>query len=193
MKKENFKDSIKDFGDQFKYHSNVDDYWGSVEMLEDIVKPFDLNLIKDKTICEVGTGSGRILKNLLKKIPSKIYAIEPSEAIEVAKKNNINNGEKIIFKNIPGQMISFDNEIDYVFSLGVIHHIPEANIVCNRIYKSLKKKGKFIIWVYGKDGNKLYLFIFNNLRKITKLLPDKILNIISIFLNLNLSIYIFFM
>ena len=47
------------------------------------------------------------------------------------------------------------------------------------------------MWVYGKEGNSLYLFIFNNLRKITKLLPDKILNIISIFLNLNLSMYIF--
>ena len=187
----NIKDSIKDFGDQFKYHNNVDDYWGSGEMLEDIVKPFDLNLVKDKTICEIGTGSGRILKNLLKKNPYKIYAIEPSEAIVVAKKNNISNIKKIIFKNISGQMITFKNEIDYIFSLGVIHHIPEADIVCSKIYQSLNKKGKFVMWVYGKEGNSLYLFIFNNLRKITKLLPDKILNIISIFLNLNLSMYIF--
>ena len=46
--------------------------------------------------------------------------------------------------------------------------------------------------MYGKEGNELYLLIFNNLRKITRLLPDKMLNLISIFLNLPLSIYIFF-
>ena len=122
--------------------------------------------------------------------PNKIYAIEPSEALEIAKKNNLSNKERIIFKNITGQSISFEDEIDFIFSLGVIHHIPEAEIVCKKIYKSLKKNGKFIIWLYGKEGNYLYLLIFNNLRKITKILPDKVLNIISVFLNLNLSIYI---
>ena len=191
VKDSNKKDTIKDFGNQFKYHYKVDDYWGSLEMLRDIVKPFDLKFIKDKIICEIGSGSGRILKNLSKMEPAKIYAIEPSEAIEVAKMNNKVNNKKIVFKNITGQSITFENEIDYVFSLGVIHHIPEADIVCRKIYKSLKKKGKFVIWVYGKEGNFLYLLIFDNLRKITKFLPDKVLNIISIFLNLNLSIYIF--
>ena len=149
-------------------------------------------MIKNKIICEVGIGSGRILKNLIKFSPKKIYAIEPSEAIEVAKKNIKNSQVEILFKKIPGQMINFKSEIDYIFSLGVIHHIPEAEKVCKKIYDSLRPNGKFIVWLYGKEGNELYLLIFNNLRKITRLLPDKILNLISIFLNLLLSIYIFF-
>ena len=40
-------------------------------MLEDIVHPFNLKLIKNKVIMEVGSGSGRILKNLLKFNPKK--------------------------------------------------------------------------------------------------------------------------
>ena len=56
----------------------------------------------------------------------------------------------------------FLGEIDYIFSIGVIHHIPDAEIVCKKIYESLKPKGKFIIWLYGKEGNELYLFVFNN-------------------------------
>ena len=187
----NKKDSIKDFGKQFKYHSDIKDYWASEEMLKDIVNPFDLNLIKNKIITEVGIGSGRILKNLVKYSPKKIYAIEPSESIEVAKKNNKDSNIDIFYKNISGQMIAFNEEIDYVFSLGVIHHIPDAEIVCEKIYSSLKKGGKFIIWLYGKEGNKIYLFIFDNLRKVTKYLPDKILNLISIILNFFLSFYIF--
>ena len=192
MLKTDHKDSINDFGNQFKYHNKIDDYWGSLEMLENIVSPFNLNLIKNKIICEIGTGSGRILKNLIKFLPKKIYAIEPSEAIEVAKKNIKDPEVEVMFNKIPGQMINFKNEIDYIFSLGVIHHIPEAEKVCKKIYDSLKPQGKFIVWVYGKEGNGLYLFIFNNLRRITKHLPDKILNLISIFLNVLLSIYIFF-
>ena len=40
------KDSVSDFEQQFKYHSKIDDYWGSLEMLKDIVNPFDLSLVK---------------------------------------------------------------------------------------------------------------------------------------------------
>ena len=179
------EDSINDFGKQFKYHNNIDDYWGSQEILKDIVNPFDLSLIKNKIVCEVGIGSGRILKNLIKFSPRKIYAIDPSEAIEVAKKNNEDCKIEISYKKISGQMINFKNEIDYIFSIGVIHHIPEAEIVCKKIYESLKPKGKFIIWLYGKEGNELYLFIFTNLRKVPRVMPDKFLNLFSILLNLS--------
>ena len=34
--------------------SNINDYWGSVKMLKDIVKPFCLSSIKNKIIMEVG-------------------------------------------------------------------------------------------------------------------------------------------
>ena len=134
------KNSIKDFGKQFKYHDKIDDYWGSLEMLKDIVNPFDLKEIKNKIICEVGSGSGRILKNLLEMSPKKIHAVEPSESIEVAKKNKLSNINKIKLLNIRGQDIKFNNEIDFVFSLGVIHHIPDADKVCEKIYRRIGGK-----------------------------------------------------
>ena len=40
------KDTVNDFGKQFKYHSKINDYWGSLEMLKDIVNPFDLRFGK---------------------------------------------------------------------------------------------------------------------------------------------------
>ena len=184
------KDSIKDFGKQFKLHRKIDGYWGSFEMLEDIVKPFNLNLLKNKVVCELGIGSGRILKNLSKLSPRKLYAIEPSESIEIAKENNKESKVNILFEKISGETIKYDQVFDYVLSIGVLHHTPNAEIICRNVYKSLKPKGKFIIWLYGKEGNELYIFIFDNLRKVTTLLPDIILNFISTILNFFLSFYI---
>ena len=42
------KESFSDFGKQFSIDSEIDGYWGSKEMLNDIVFPFNLNLIKSK-------------------------------------------------------------------------------------------------------------------------------------------------
>ena len=60
------KESFRDFGDQFLTDKDIGGYWGSIELLKEIVFPFDLNLIKDKKIMDVVIGSGRISNNLLK-------------------------------------------------------------------------------------------------------------------------------
>ena len=126
-------------------------------MLKRIVHPFDLNLIKDKKILDIGIGSGRISNNLLKYKPSKLVAVEPSSAIEVARENI--KSDKIEFLNVRGQDIDFENEFDYVFALCVIHHIPEYKEVLKRIQKSLKVDGKFVAWVYGKEGMEFYILM----------------------------------
>ena len=85
-------------------------------MLLDIVHPFNLNEIKNKLIMEVGSGSGRILKKSSKIQTKKNFLrIEPSKAIEVAKKNNINNSHKIEFKNIKGENISDEKNLIMFF------------------------------------------------------------------------------
>ena len=149
-------DSYQDFGEQFLVDSKIDGYFGSQELLFDIVKPFDLRKIKGEIVMEVGCGSGRILKNLLEYEPRKIFAVEPSKAINVAKKNNINAKIKINYENIKGEEVDRRNEIDFCFSLGVLHHIPKANIVVENIFNALKKNGQAVFWVYGYEGYEIY-------------------------------------
>ena len=59
------KESFGDFGNQFLIDRDIDGFWGSESLLKEIVSPFDLKLIKDKKIMEVGVGSGRITNNLI--------------------------------------------------------------------------------------------------------------------------------
>ena len=181
------KDSFKDFGKQFLIDNQLEGYWGSKDLLTSLIHPFDLNQIKGKEVMEVGVGAGRISKNLITFDPSKLIGIEPTEAYDVAKKNINSPYVKIL--NIKGEDINFKSEFDYVFSIGVIHHIPKYKDVLKKINQSLKSDGKFIIWVYGREGNEIYLFIFNNLRRITVLLPDFILRIISKLLALTTYVY----
>ena len=104
------KESFGDFGEQFIKDKEIDGYFGSLELIKDIVYPFDLNEINNKIIAEIGVGSGRILKNLIKFYPQKIYGIEPSKAISIAKSNL--DSDKIDFLNIRAEDLSFQNEID---------------------------------------------------------------------------------
>ncbi len=174
------KESYRDFGEQFLTDKDIGGYWGSVELLKRIVHPFDLNLIKNRKVLDIGIGSGRISNNLLKYNPSKLVAVEPSNAIKVAQENI--KSDKIEFLNIKGQDVNFKNEFDYIFALCVIHHIPEYKEVLKRMQKSLKTDGRFVAWVYGKEGMELYILMLKNLRRITSIMPDFMLRVFSQFL-----------
>ena len=182
-------DTIKDFGDQFNKYHDISGVWGSNEILEDFVYPFDLKQIKNKSICEVGTGSGRLLKNFLNYNPKSITAIDPADCIEIAKKNN--HGKNIEYLQIDSTKMNIHDKYDYVFSIGVIHHIPDAEKAVENIYNSLKSGGKFIMWVYGYENNAIYVLIFNNLRRILSRLPDFIVEIFSFAFTLLTYVYIF--
>ena len=131
-------ESFKDFGNQFEIDSKIDEYWGSNIILRDIVSPFKLKNIKNKIIAEVGIGSGRITKNLHGYNPKKIYAIEPSKEIRIAKKN-LKLYNNIKFIKIKAENINFKYKFDFIFSLGVIHHIPNSVLACKKIHSALKK------------------------------------------------------
>ena len=190
MLKKNHKDSYEDFGEQHSIDRNIDGYFGSDRLIKDIVYPFDLNEIKDKEVMEVGSGSGRILKMLSRYKPTKIVSIEPSKGIEVAKINNKETDCEIEFHNIKGEDINFEERVDYAFSIGVLHHTPNAEAIVRNIYRAVRKNGRIIFWLYGYEGNELYVLIFDNLRRVTVLMPDIMLRALSQILNVFANFYI---
>ena len=78
---------------------------------------------------------------------------------------NAYHGKNIEYLQIDSTKMNIHDKYDYVFSIGVIHHIPDAEKAVENIYNSLKSGGKFIMWVYGYENNAIYVLIFNNLRR----------------------------
>ena len=58
------------------------------------------------------------------------------------------------------------------------------------IHNNLKDDGKLVIWVYGYENNLLYLLFYNSICRITKKLPNKVLNFLSSILNFLIEPYI---
>ena len=65
------KKTINDFNNQWKLQGELNsDYWASDEILVDQFSGiFSLKEIENKIICDVGAGTGRVIKTLLKSNP----------------------------------------------------------------------------------------------------------------------------
>ena len=124
---------------------------------------------------DVGCGTARWSKYLSSKVKF-IEAIDPSKAIYAALKltENIPN---IRITQADSDCIPFeDGSFDFVFSLGVLHHVPNTQLALNKSVKKLKKNGYFLLYLYYSLENRgwFYKFLFNSsslFRKIISKLP----------------------
>jgi SAM-dependent methyltransferase len=163
--------TIKDFGEQWLKYPNNEGYYGSLELFSDMLSPFlEPDEIKNCRVAEIGSGVGRIVNMLLMSGAEHIIAVEPSEAFEVLC-SNVQEREKVTCLKITGDQLPAYGSLDYVFSIGVLHHIRDPAPVVDAAFKALRPGGHFLVWLYGKEGNGLYLSLIRPLRGLTKHLP----------------------
>jgi SAM-dependent methyltransferase len=184
--------TIKDFGEQWLRYPDNEGYYGSLELFSDILLPFlKPEDIKGCRVAEIGSGVGRIANMMIESGARHVIAIEPSQAFEVLCRN-ISEPEKVTCLKITGNQLPADVNLDYIFSIGVLHHIPDPAPVVEAVFKALRPGGHFLVWLYGKEGNALYLAFIRPVRVLTKRLPHFILSFLVEVMYWPLLLYIKF-
>jgi SAM-dependent methyltransferase len=184
------KQTIRDFGEQWLRYSDNEGYYGSFELFSDILEPLlSPDRLKDCRVAEIGSGAGRIVNMLLEAGAKHVIALEPSDAFRVLCQN-IRQPERVTCIQTTGDQLPPDGDLDYVLSIGVIHHIPNPKPVVQAAFKALRPGGQLLVWVYGKEGNELYLALIRLLRMFTKHLSPSILAALVRLVDLPLVLYI---
>lgn len=182
--------TIRDFGQQWSIYTDSNGYYGSVELLKDIVEPLlPLEQLRGITAAEIGSGAGRLINMMMQAGVARLYALEPSKAVEALKQNVSHHSDRVEILNMRGDQLPPLN-LDLVISIGVVHHIPDPDPVMRAAYAALKPGGRILLWLYGREGNGLYLSIFGPLRTITRRLPHFLLVPIAHALSLGAGVYL---
>ncbi|MFN6314841.1 MAG: methyltransferase domain-containing protein [Planctomyces sp.] len=176
------KETISDFGSQWTRFDDIDSgYYGREILFDDILKPLvAAEDVAGKVVADIGSGTGRIVRMLASAGAAKIFAIEPSEAISVLRRN-VAGIRQIECLHVDGASLPCEPALDWVFSIGVIHHIPDAKQVMSSCFRALKPRGRVAIWLYGREGNELYLCFVLPLRRVLRCCPDLMLTALSWF------------
>jgi SAM-dependent methyltransferase len=181
--------TIGDFGSQWTRYSKLPEHLCSKEQLIDHCGPlFDVGKLIGARVLDIGSGSGCVVMMLINAGVARVTAVEPSKAIDVCRSNTVEYADRIDYVQAPGDQAPLGN-YDAAFSLGVLHHILDPGPVVRRVNDALKPGGTFVAWIYGREGNGLYLAIMEPVRKLTKRLPDSALTALCWPLALTLSLY----
>lgn len=172
------KESIEQFNNQWSIYDH-DGISCHEDYFRDILGPLlDINKLNGKNVADIGAGNGRFTE-ILAQYARHVLSIEPTKT---AMENNIAKNQKyknIIFLNKKAEDLSVPHQVDIGFCIGVLHHIPDMTKALNGILSIIKPGGTIILWLYGKEGNQVYLFAMHILKFLTPKISDKFLSFLS--------------
>jgi len=134
--------TIADFGGQWTRYTENKGFYAAVEVLVDTLRPLlPLSAFAGKRVAEIGSGTGRIVGMLLAAGAGQVVAVEPSQAVEVLRQNLKNDLHRVEILHVRGDAIPPGLDLDFVVSIGVLHHIPDPAPVVSAVWKALRPGG----------------------------------------------------
>ncbi len=114
----------------------------------------ELASLRDSLVVDLGCGSGRWSAKLAPHVGT-ITLVDFSDAIFVAKENLSDAPNAIFFRGDVTQLPFADNSADFLFSLGVLHHLDRPCLPVARDLMRLGPRGLFYLY-YALDNRPDY-------------------------------------
>ena len=187
MAKNNFdRKVINDFGNEWESYdqSSVN----SRELKKQFSDYFKLFSWQEKitsgTGVDFGCGTGRWAKFVSEKVGMLICIDASSKAVNVARRNLLDKEKCYIIQGRIDSLPILDSSLDFAYSLGVLHHLPDTENAIRMCTKKLKLGAPFLIYLYYAFDNRPYWYLFiwkfaDIIRKIISKTPFRIKYILS--------------
>jgi SAM-dependent methyltransferase/uncharacterized protein YbaR (Trm112 family) len=127
------------------------------------IQPVTQSFFRGKVVLDGGCGTGRHAFFAAKYGAKHVLGLDLSDAVDVAAANTQDLENVTI---VQGDIFypPFKKAFDYVYSIGVIHHLPSPSRGFASLQGLLVKGGAMSSWTYGREGNALLPF-FDFLRR----------------------------
>ncbi|HSY62508.1 MAG TPA: class I SAM-dependent methyltransferase [Cytophaga sp.] len=182
-------ETVESFGEEWSaFHTfNEIEIYNAGDNYFDIVPDTVLN--KSANVLDVGCGTGRWSYYIADKVDF-VECVDPSKAV-LAAANLLKNKSNIRITQASVDNIPFaDNSFDFVFSLGVLHHVPDTKEAVKKCVQKVKRNGHILLYLYYNLENrgivfKTLFYLSNSIRWVVSKLPSKlkigVCNLLAVF------------
>ena len=172
------------FGYEWTHFS---DWKPSGETFGDYFSNFDLEWLRGRTVLDAGCGMGRHARQIAP-FADTVVAVDFSDAIDEAARNVADQPNVQCVQGDLTRLPVADGTFDFVFSMGVLHHIADTRGTLEGLVRALKTGGRLRLYLYWKRTGVLgvLLSLVGLARTVTTGLPFPILRflcwVLSVFL-----------
>lgn len=155
------QETVAGFGKEWSHFTQTDlPEEEKMEMFNQYFAIFPLkDLSKSNSVgADFGCGSGRWATVIAPKV-SVLHLVDASaDALSVAKKN-LSDQSNIVYHHCSLERIDVaDQSLDFAYSIGVLHCLPDAKLAIKDIAKKLKPGGVILLYLLYALDNRPFLF-----------------------------------
>lgn len=144
----------------------------------DYFAPHTEESFRGKRVLDGGCGSGRHAFHAAR-CGAEVWAVDLGSAVEVSRRNNEGNANVHVVQSdlyhLPFALESFD----FVYSIGVLHHLPEPEAAFRNLLRYLKPGGQAHIYLYWQPEDqpikRALLNLTDGVRQLTTRIPHRLL------------------
>src|ERR1044072_1594775 len=174
-------ETARSFG--YEWHRFPEMYEEWERQFLDYMQPHAADFFPGKKILDAGCGNGRFAYYAAK-YGAEVWAIDLGPAVEVARRNTEASGDIQVVQadlhNLPFALESFD----FIYSLGVLHHLPDPEQAFRNLLRFLKPNGEIQIYLYWKPERRpiktLLLTGVAGARRLTTRLPQQAVYVLAV-------------
>lgn len=155
------------------------------------VTPLKQEDFQGRKVLDAGCGMGRNSFWALRWGAREVVAFDYDKRTVAAAQQNLKtfSNAEVLYKSI--YEITWENEFDIAFSIGVIHHLEDPKRALSNLIRAVKPGGRVLIWVYSYEGNEWIVKLVDPIRKnITSKVPIRLVHFLSYLASVPLWLFV---
>src|SRR5215813_3850930 len=136
--------------------------------------PHGPDFFRGKKVLDAGCGNGRFA-HYAARYGAEVWAIDLGPAVEIAKRNTAEIGNVQVVQADLHQPPFALESFDFIYSIGVLHHLPDPEPAFQNLLRYLKPEGEIQIYLYwhpeGQPIKRALLSMVAATRQVTTRLP----------------------
>ncbi len=181
--------TVQGFGEEWSLLSQDRlDSLEAAQIFDDYFKIFPWQNLRAGAVgADLGCGSGRWARLACKRVGHLFLCDASEKAIGVAKRN-LSDEKNVSFRCVSVSDTGFEPEsLDFAYSLGVLHHVPDATDALRHIALVLKPDAPLLLYLYYSFENRSRWFrwlwrVSDLMRRVISRLPYKVRHAVTFLL-----------